>query len=209
MAQPAPLLTPQTAAGLAPSDSSTATAQPRSPAVASPPSVETQRRMSMEAARLAAQARPDLVLRPLQLGDYDRGFVELLSQLTVVAPLSRAEFEARFREMAACPEHYFVMVIEDTQKRVLCAAGTVFVERKFVHSAGLVGHIEDIVVSSDYRSAQLGRRILEALIAISHDRGCYKVILDCEVKNVEFYSRLGFSRPKEQVEMSVYFQSKL
>lgn len=35
-------------------------------------------------------------VRPLQEGDYDRGFLQLLSQLTSVGEVSRAEFLSEF-----------------------------------------------------------------------------------------------------------------
>ena len=33
----------------------------------------------------------------------------------------------------------------------IVAAGTLFVEQKFIHNAGLAGHIEDVVVTSRMR----------------------------------------------------------
>lgn len=37
-----------------------------------------------------------LKVRPLQVGDYDRGFIELLSQLTSVGNVSREDFLSTF-----------------------------------------------------------------------------------------------------------------
>jgi glucosamine-phosphate N-acetyltransferase len=45
----------------------------------------------------------------------------------------------RFTVLAsATPQSYYVIVIEDTKKQKIVGAGTVFVERKFVHGNGLV-----------------------------------------------------------------------
>jgi ribosomal protein S18 acetylase RimI-like enzyme len=65
-----------------------------------------------------------------------------------------------------------------------------FVERKFVHENGLVGHIEDIVVHKDYRKLQFGRFIIDQLTTIGKVTGCYKIILDCSDKNVPFVRSL-------------------
>ncbi|KAH7703437.1 hypothetical protein AAVH_29385 [Aphelenchoides avenae] len=54
------------------------------------------------------------VMRPLQVSDYDKGFLELLSQLTTVGDVSREKFEAHFRSMKHTdPQAYFVVVIEE------------------------------------------------------------------------------------------------
>ncbi|CAG8745029.1 17800_t:CDS:2, partial [Acaulospora morrowiae] len=53
-------------------------------------------------------------------------------------------------------------------------AGTIFVERKFIHSTGLVGHIEDIAVDENQQGKKLGLRIIQALKYIGVKTGCYK-----------------------------------
>ena len=40
------------------------------------------------------------------------------------------------------------------------AAGTAFLERKFIRSCGVVAHIEDVVVDSSCRGLRLGQRCL-------------------------------------------------
>ena len=43
------------------------------------------------------------------------------------------------------------------------ATGTIYIEYKFIHQVGKVGHIEDMVVDSDYRNKGLGTMIVENL----------------------------------------------
>lgn len=69
---------------------------------------------------------------------------------------------------------YFTIVIEDTSKQLIVGAGTIFVERKFVHLNGLVGHIEDIVTHKEYRGMSLGLRVIDTLKHIGRQTGCYK-----------------------------------
>ena len=54
-----------------------------------------------------------LVLRPLRLGDYHYGFLELLGQLTKVGDISEEQWQQRFRNMKRKAGTYHVMVIED------------------------------------------------------------------------------------------------
>lgn len=53
-------------------------------------------------------------MRPLKVGDYDRGYLELLSQLTAVGEVSKEQFVERFNIMANTrPQAYYVVVVEE------------------------------------------------------------------------------------------------
>jgi len=138
-------------------------------------------------------------LRPLEEGDYDKGIMKLLGQLSVEGNVSKEMFIARFRERAALPGVYHTMVIEDTSKRRIVASATIFLEKKFLRSCGVVGHVEDVVVDSTYRGFNLGIRIMESLTAIGWAYKCYKIILDCSDKNTSFYEKLGFAVKERQM----------
>ncbi|KAI8052975.1 acyl-CoA N-acyltransferase [Syncephalis plumigaleata] len=142
------------------------------------------------------------VVRPLAIDDYEKGFIEALSHLTEVGQHSKATFLERFTYIKAHNHEYYTIVIEDTKRAKVMAAGTVFIERKFIRGNGLVGHIEDIVVHKEARGLQFGRYIIEALKYIGASVGCYKIILDCSEKNVPFYEKCGFKL--KEVEMSWY-----
>ena len=68
----------------------------------------------------------------------------------------------------------FTIAITDDRSDKVVAAGTIFVERKFVHNNGLVGHIEDIAVDGQQQGKKLGLRIIQALKFIGAKRNCYK-----------------------------------
>ena len=54
-----------------------------------------------------------LRLRPLQLGDFSTGFLQLLGQLTKVGDISQEQWEMRFRGMKNKEGTYFITVLED------------------------------------------------------------------------------------------------
>ncbi|KAI8923883.1 acyl-CoA N-acyltransferase [Entophlyctis helioformis] len=141
-------------------------------------------------------------VRPLEAADYDKGFLDTLGMLTTVGAMSKARFLERFAYLRAHNHEYYTIVIEDVAKARIIGAGTLLVERKFVHNGGLVGHIEDIVTHSDYRGHNLGRLVIETLKYIGKQTGCYKIILDCSDKNVPFYVKCGFVQ--KEVEMALY-----
>lgn len=124
-----------------------------------------------------ASLNSKFIVRPLSSGDYDKGFVECLGMLTSVGKMNQASFLDRFAYMKAHNYEYFTIVIEDVTRQVIVGAGTIFVERKFVHHNGLVGHIEDIVTHQDYRGHNLGRLVIETLKFIGLKTGCYKSTL--------------------------------
>lgn len=82
----------------------------------------------------------------------------------------------------------------DPAKDLVIAAATLFIERKFLHNCGLVGHVEDVVVNKTYRGRRLGLRIIEQLKTWAKEAGCYKIILDCAAHNVAFYSKVVCDR---------------
>ena len=130
--------------------------------------------------------KPGFIVRALEPQDYHKGFLNVLSMLTTVGTMSKHEFMDRYNYMKSHNHEYYTIVIEDSNKSTIVGAGTILVERKFIHNNGLVGHIEDIVTHSDYRGLNLGRIVVETLKGIGQSVGCYKIILDCSEKNVPF-----------------------
>jgi len=153
-----------------------------------------------------ASLNAQLVLRRLEIGDFDKGFPAILSQLTQVGDISKEMFCKRFQEMKACGDTYHVMVIEDTTKSKIIAAATLILEIKFIRNCGKIGHIEDVVVDKTYRGHNLGIRVIQGLIDVGKQLGCYKVILDCSAENMSFYEKLGFA--DNQRHMALYFDKQ-
>ncbi|KAI8380250.1 acyl-CoA N-acyltransferase [Blakeslea trispora] len=135
-------------------------------------------------------------LNPLRSNDFDRGYLDILSVLTEVGAHTRESWDTQFRFMRKHNDTYFTVTITDEKNNRIAATGTILIEHKFVHKNGRVGHIEDIAVDASHQGKKLGLRIIQALKHIGQMNGCYKVILDCAVKNIPFYEKCGFV-PKE------------
>jgi len=134
----------------------------------------------------------NLILRPLCLNDYRRGYLNLLAQLTRVGDVSEQQFKETFQEMKSAKNRYFVTVIEDLTSNQIIGTATLAIEKKFIHSAGLRGRLEDVVISNEYRGKQLGKLIVIAIRLLAEHIGCYKISLDCKDKMVRFYNQFGF-----------------
>lgn len=105
---------------------------------------------------------------------------------------------ARLAELSSSPD-YHVAVAEDASTGRLVGTAALIVERKFIHACGKVGHVEDVVVDAAARGQRLGQRLVEALVGVCRDKGCYKMILDCAEHNVAFYEKCGLSRKEVQM----------
>ena len=136
-------------------------------------------------------------VRLLEEGDYDKGFLSLLGELTVVGDVAREVFVAKVAAREA--QGTVTVVVEDAAGGCVVATGALVVEHKFVHGCGSVGHVEDVVVSAQYRGKKLGLRVIEALQEAAIAAGCYKVILDADEKNLGFYEKLHFRRKEVQM----------
>lgn len=134
----------------------------------------------------------------MESGDYDKGFLQLLAQLTTVGDVSQDAFEGRLAELRANPD-YHIAVAEDVSSGKLLGTATLIIERKFIHSCGKVGHIEDVVVDAATRGKNLGKQLIEALIEVCRQQGCYKVLLDCSEANQAFYEKCGLTRKEVQM----------
>ena len=138
-------------------------------------------------------------IRVLNLEDYNKGYINLLNQLTLGTDITYEVFVNLFENLE---KNIHIFVIEDNNK--IITTGTLLIEQKFIHNGGKVGHIEDIVVDSETRGKGVGREIVSYLINKARDYGCYKVILNCSYKNTGFYEKLGFNNNNE-IEMRIDF----
>lgn len=145
-------------------------------------------------------------IRPLRRSDYQAGFLDCLRILTTVGDISESQFDERYTWMTS-QDGYYILVIEDSSsgKGIVVGTGALVVERKFIHSLGLVGHIEDIAVAKDQQGKKLGLRLIQALDFIAGKVGCYKSILDCSEANEGFYVKCGFRRAG--LEMAHYYDA--
>ncbi len=143
-----------------------------------------------------------LTIRPVEEGDGDKGYLELLSQLSdTIDDKSFGSFQNVYWKIMRNPYHN-VFVVEDTKARQVIASITLLVEPKFIHNSQNVGHIEDVVVSSAYRSKKIGKMLVDYVITFVHEFNCYKLILDCDQALIGFYEKSGFT--SKNIQMSLY-----
>ena len=139
------------------------------------------------------------VIDSLKKTDY-QSFLQLLEQLTVVGS-SEIGYEEFCKRVDSINSHVFVIREIGTCRVV--GTGSVLIEKKFIHSLGSVGHIEDIVIDKGFRGKGLGKLIVTHLVQYAKSKGCYKTLLNCSEDKVGFYEKCGFKG--RGVEMAQYF----
>ncbi len=85
----------------------------------------------------------------------------------------------------------------------IIGSGTVYLEPKIIRSGKSVGHIEDIVVKSNFRGKKISQVILNKLKEFAYESDCYKVILDCDESVCTVYKSNGFEI--KGLQMAKYF----
>lgn len=96
--------------------------------------------------------------------------------------------------------HINVWIIEIND--CLVGTGTILFEQKLIHNFGVVAHIEDVVISDNYKKKGYGLLLIQHLIQESKDKSCYKIILNCDEKIKFFYEKNNFKTTG--IQMSYY-----
>jgi len=129
------------------------------------------------------------IIRELKKEDIQNGFLKSLDSLTLASDIDKDKAVEVFERINSNPD-YIIAVAELDGKVV--GTTTLLIESKFIHRGGFVGHIEDVSVDKDFHGQKIGQMIMEYLLKVSKNRGCYKTILNCTDDVKPFYEKLGF-----------------
>ena len=129
------------------------------------------------------------IIRELKEEDIYNGFLKSLDSLTLASDIDKSKAVEVFERINANPD--YVIAVAEMEGKIV-GTTTLFIESKFIHNGGFVGHIEDVSVDSNFHGQKIGQKIMEYLLKISKKRGCYKTILNCTDDVKLFYEKLGF-----------------
>ena len=107
----------------------------------------------------------NLILRKLDEKDINKGFFELLSQLTSAEKPTEEAFKERL-DLINRRNVEQIFVIESKAESKIIGTITVFIEMKFIHGINQVGHIEDFVVDKNFRGLKLGKKLINKYIIV-------------------------------------------
>lgn len=144
----------------------------------------------------------NIEFRKLSLQDYNSNFFELLNQLSECKKdsISFNDFNNFIKKLNS---NHQIFIILDSENNKIIGTGTILIEEKLIHNLSKVAHVEDIVVDSNYRKNGIGKFLIDNLIHYAKNQNCYKIILDCQDKNIPFYQKCGFQQ--KGLQMAIYF----
>lgn len=132
---------------------------------------------------------PDIIIRPMYATDLGRGFLATLASLKP-CELSDEDAIEVFRQRMRQKIRTYVALLDGR----IVGTATLLIEPKFIHTGGVVGHIEDVAVHQAYQAHGVGALLVQHVLEECRTAKCYKVILDCAEKVIPFYEKLGFHK---------------
>ena len=131
------------------------------------------------------------IIRKLRKEDIQKGFLTTLDALKNASDIDNDKAEKIFEKIDSNPDH--IIAVAELDGKIV-GSTTLLIEQKFIHDGGVVGHIEDVAVNTDFQGQKIGQKIIKHLLEIAKNRGCYKTILDCTDDVKPFYEKLGFKQ---------------
>jgi len=138
----------------------------------------------------------EIEIREIEEDDLEKGFLETLDFLRNASDLDKNKAKEILKKIKQNPNHIIHVAIENKK---IVGSTTLLIEQKFIHSGGLVGHIEDVVVRKDYEGKGIGIKLVISLLDVAKQRRCYKTILNCEDSLKQFYEKIGFKKTTNEM----------
>jgi len=117
-------------------------------------------------------------------------YMRLISYLSITSEVTLRKFLDSLEEIRSHGDIQVAYTLEDG-KCFLHGIATLLYETKISHGCHKVGHIEDVVVSPNYRNLGISKCLINTLL-LNASRTCYKVILDCKEEVSPVYEKNGF-----------------
>ena len=112
--------------------------------------------------------------------------IELQQSLSKFKP-SRENLDAIWIDFSAQTNVFAIVALSNEE---VIGYASLFLEIKV--RGGIIGHIEDVVVSSSKRNCGIGKTLIDRLHEIAREQGCYKLTLECESKVIDFYKKCSY-----------------
>ena len=130
----------------------------------------------------------EIVIKELDCNDNYEQYLELMYEFTnYKKDVSIEDFKNYINQKSKV-----IIIILKNKEDIIIGAGTIFNIEKLHNNS--IGQIEDVIISEKYRGNGLGKLIIEKLVVVGlNEFKCYKVILNCLDKNIDFYKKCNFT----------------
>tara|TARA_B100000963_G_C22598601_1_gene659136 strand:- start:1327 stop:1761 length:435 start_codon:yes stop_codon:yes gene_type:complete len=127
----------------------------------------------------------NLSIRSVLQSDMD-AVIELLQSMSEFKP-PKSDFLPIWNSFCKQDHVHSLVAVMNNQ---IVGYGSIVIETKI--RGGKTGHIEDIVSHSMFQKKGIGKSIVDALLNVAKENGCYKVALQCKEHNINFYKKCGY-----------------
>ena len=135
-------------------------------------------------------------IREIEEDDIEKGFLDSLDFLRKASDYEKNDPYEILKKIKQNPNHIIHVAVDDNK---IIGSTTLFIEQKFIHDGGLVGHIEDVVVRKSYEGQGIGMKLVISLLDVAKQKKCYKTILNCEDNLRPFYEKIGFKKATNEM----------
>lgn len=127
-------------------------------------------------------------IRLIKESDLNHGFIECLetmgkaqTKLTDMLDILKQRKKNKIK----------TFVVEDKDSSKIIASASLIIEPKFRYTENC-GHLEDVCVHPDYQKRGIGTKLIHYIVQYAKKKKCYKIILNCNDQNLNFYTKLNF-----------------
>ncbi len=138
----------------------------------------------------------ELIIRELEENDFKKGFLQALDTLRETSSMTESKAMEIFKQIKSNPKH--IIVVAEINEKIV-GSTTLLIEPKFIHQGGIVGHIEDVVVTKEFQDKKIGQKIIKYVLELAKNHGCYKTILACSDDLKVFYEGIGFKQHSNEL----------
>ena len=138
----------------------------------------------------------EIEIREIEEDDLEKEFLDTLDFLRKASDIDKNDPTEILKKIKQNPNHIIHVAIDDKK---IVGSTTLFIEQKFIHDGGFVGHIEDVVVRKAYEGQGIGMKLVSSLLDVAKQRKCYKTILNCEDSLKPFYEKIGFKKATNEM----------
>jgi glucosamine-phosphate N-acetyltransferase len=138
----------------------------------------------------SSQSSYDIKIRLIQEKDLSNGFLESLDSLRMASNMDKTKAKKVLKTIQSNPYH--IIFVAELPNGQIVGSTTLLIEPKFIHNGGLVGHIEDVVVSKKFQGLNIGKKLMDFSLKYAQEHGCYKTILCCMDDIIKFQKKNGF-----------------
>tara|TARA_B100001063_G_scaffold138607_2_gene129503 strand:+ start:9508 stop:9927 length:420 start_codon:yes stop_codon:yes gene_type:complete len=128
-----------------------------------------------------------MIIRKLEKYDF-KEYISLINEFRPIGlDITKKKFEELYDNIFKNSIIY-VIIVDDK----IIGSSKLLIEQKFIHKLSKYGHIEDVIVNSNYRSNGYGKKLIKHIIDYCKENNFYKITLTCNEKLVPFYEKNNF-----------------